>query len=293
LHTFFHPKTSWSESFRAIRTALFFSNQRCDSKVIQVTSAVPGEGKSTIACNLAISIAQSGKSVLLIDADLRRPRVSQIVGIECERGFAWLLDEMKEREIRSSDDVTDLLGEVVHETPTENLSVIVAGDRPQDPAEMLASSRLDLFLECVRDRFDLIIIDTPPLLAVTDPSNVAPRVDSVLMVIRLNKNARPNAARAIRMLETLEANVTGVIVNGVGSRHAGRYGAYDGRDGYYNGGYYKYGAGYSYGSGGSGRFSEYYEDSVPGTAVRRTKRLTTTTKNGTTVATVDTTTTDT
>tara|TARA_R110002049_G_scaffold4601_4_gene31847 strand:- start:73958 stop:76519 length:2562 start_codon:yes stop_codon:yes gene_type:complete len=272
LHTFFHPKTSWSESFRAIRTALFFSNQRLDSKVMQVTSSVPGEGKSMIACNLAVSIAQSGKSVLLVDADLRRPRVDQVVGIDSERGLAWLLDEMKDREITASEEVADLLGEVVHETPTENLSVIVAGDRPHDPAEMLASSRLDRFLDCVRDRFDLIIIDTPPLLAVTDPSNVAPRVDTVLMVIRLNKGARPNAARAIRMLETLEANVAGVIVNGVGSRRAGRYGAHDGRDGYYNGGYYKYAAGYSYGSDGSGRFSEYYEDQVPGATIRKIKR---------------------
>jgi len=260
LHTFFHPKTSLAEGFRAIRTALFFSNQKGDHKILQVTSAIPGEGKTTVASNLAVSIAQSGKSVLLIDADLRRPRVETVMGIECEQGLAWILDEMKRTGVSTSAGVGELLGEVIHDTAVENLSVITAGDPPDDPAELLASSRMDRLMEAVRSRFDLVIIDTPPLLAVTDPSNVAPRVDSVLMVVRLNKGARPNAARAMRMLETLEANVVGVVVNGVGSRHAGRYGYYDGRDGYYNGSYYKYGNGYSYGSNIGGRFSEYYDD---------------------------------
>ncbi|HBJ37220.1 MAG TPA: hypothetical protein DDZ51_21185, partial [Planctomycetaceae bacterium] len=109
--------------------------------------------------------------------------------------------------------------------------------------------------------FDLVIIDSPPLLAVTDPSTLASRVDGVLLVVRLKKNAKPAAARASRMLETLEANVIGVVVNGVGSRAARAYGKYADADGHQNSGrVYQYGYGYSYGSYSYGQYDAYYND---------------------------------
>lgn len=263
LCTFLKGKSRQAEAFKAIRTALYFSNQGGNLKVLQVTSATPSDGKSTVAGNIAISVAQSGKNVLLIDADLRRPRVEKLFGMESERGLAWLLETLPRHATKN--DVYEMLGEALQESEVPNLSVMGAGQRPDNPAELLSSSDFDLMLDALRDKFDMIVIDTPPLLAVTDPSNVAPRVDGVIMVVRLKKNVKPLAAQAARILETLGAKTIGVVVNGVGGRKARGYGKYGEKDGYYNRGYYyKYGYGYSYGSGyGYGydkKYNEYYED---------------------------------
>jgi capsular exopolysaccharide synthesis family protein len=260
LCTFFRSKSINSEAYRAIRTALFFSNQGHGQQVLQVTSAVPADGKTTIAANIAISMAQMGKNVLLLDADLRRPQVAKLFGIEAElgKGLATLLDQMPAKGTVPA----EMLKEVIHATEVPNLSLMPAGRRPENPAELLSSDRFDHLMEELRTRFDIIIVDSPPLLAVSDPSNIAPRVDGVLFVIRLRKNARPLAAQAARVLETLESKVIGVIINGIGSREAGEYGKYVRRDGYFNRGrYYKYGYGYTYGySYGEGEYGEYYRE---------------------------------
>lgn len=259
LVSFYRPKSSSSEAFKAIRTAVYFSNRSGDYKVIQITSPTPGDGKSTVAANLAITMAQSGKSVLLIDTDLRRPRVQKLFGIEQEQGLAWLLDQLPKMPTREQ--VKERLGEVITESDVDNLSVIGAGARPDNPSELLSSSRFDATINTLRGLFDIVIIDSPPLLAVTDPSTVASRVDAVMLVVRIRKIVKPLAARASRMLETLEANVVGTIINGVGSREAKGYGKYADTDGYYNRGrYYQYGYGYSYGSYDYGKYKEYYAD---------------------------------
>jgi capsular exopolysaccharide synthesis family protein len=259
LISYYRPKSQSSEAFKALRTALYFSNRSSDYKVLQVTSPTPGDGKSTVAANLAISMAQSGKSVVLIDSDLRRPRVQKLFGIENEKGLAWLLTQLPKNP--TPELVKELLAEVIVESCSDNLSIIGAGDRPDNPSELLSSVQFDVVMTVLRDLFDLVIVDSPPLLAVTDPSTLASRVDGVLLVVRLKKNAKPVAARASRMLETLEANVIGVVVNGVGSRSAKGYGKYADTDGYYNRGrYYQYGYGYSYGSYSYGKYDEYYSD---------------------------------
>jgi capsular exopolysaccharide synthesis family protein len=259
LISFYRPKCQTSEAFKGLRTALYFSNRSFDYKVLQVTSPTPGDGKSTVAANLAISMAQSGKSVILIDSDLRRPRVQKLFGIENEKGLAWLLAQLPKNP--SPEQVKELLGEVIVESSSDNLSIIGAGSRPDNPSELLSSSQFDAVMSVLKELFDLVMIDSPPLLAVTDPSTLASRVDGVLLVVRLKKNAKPAAARASRMLETLEANVIGVVVNGVGSRAAKGYGKYADADGYYNRGrYYQYGYGYSYGSYSYGKYDEYYSD---------------------------------
>lgn len=259
LISYFRPKSSSSETFRAIRTALYFSNRSGRHKVIQVTSPTPGDGKSTIASNLAVTMAQSGKSVLLLDTDLRRPRVQKVFGMDHECGLAWLLEQLPKSP--TTEQIRALVGEVTRETEIDNLTVIGAGARPDNPSELLSSSRFDALLTALRGLFDVIIIDSPPLLAVTDPSTIASRVDAVMLVIRVRKNVKPLAARAARMLETLEANVIGVVVNGVGSREARGYGKSADSDGYYNRGEaYQYGYGYTYGSNVEGRYNEYYSD---------------------------------
>ncbi|MGB0600291.1 MAG: polysaccharide biosynthesis tyrosine autokinase [Rubripirellula sp.] len=258
LHTFHRPKNWVSEAYKALRTALFFSDQGGDSKVLLVTSAAPSEGKSTIAGNIAITIAQSGKSVLLVDADLRRPNVGKLFGIEAEKGLAWAVTELAANKEKGAG--FSIIAEAIQQSEMENISIIPAGEKVENPAEILTSTSLETFIDLVRNRFDMVIIDSPPLLAVTDPSNIAPRVDGVIMVVRLGKQTRPRAAQAHGMLETLGANLVGIVVNGVGAKEAGYYGRYGSRDGYYNGGFYRNGYGYSYGySYQYGEYDEYYE----------------------------------
>ena len=251
------PYGRTAEGFNAIRTALLFSEAARGNQIIQVTSAAPGAGKSTVSANLAVSIARSGKSVLLLDADLRRPNIQQLFGLRGDRGLGWLLETMTESDCR--EDVAEVLGEVIQDGPVGNLSIISAGKCLENPSELFASDRISVLLEVLRDKFDLVIIDSPPMLAVTDPSSLAPRVDAVLLVVRSELNDRVQAARATDMLATLNANVIGVIVNGIDENGGAGYRIYPTtgklssrssslRDG----------AGYSY---GSGDFSEYYSQS--------------------------------
>jgi polysaccharide biosynthesis transport protein len=245
--TYHRPKSQVSEAFRAVRTSLFFNTQGKQHSVIQITSPTPGDGKSTLASNLAVSIAQSGKRVLLVDADMRRPRQATTFGITAKTGFATVLTG--ESDWR----------EVLYDCPEiEGLTVMPCGAKPNNPAELSSSPQVKELIEEMRHEFDFVIIDTPPLLAVTDACPIAARVDGVILCIRIKKNVRVSAERATEMLSNLGANCIGLVVNGVGAQSGYgsqyTYGAY--RAGYsYNG--YGYGYGYGYGAG------KYYEDDKP------------------------------
>ncbi|MEZ6092687.1 MAG: polysaccharide biosynthesis tyrosine autokinase [Pirellulaceae bacterium] len=238
--TYHRPKSQVSEAFRAVRTALFFNAQGKKSSIIQVTSPTPGDGKSTTAANLAVSIAQSGKRVLLVDGDMRRPRVGAIFGIDSKEGFATVLSG------------ESLWKDVVFDCEEiEGLSIMPCGLKPSNPAELATSPHVRQLLEQMRAEFDFVVIDTPPLLAVTDPCPIATRVDGVVMTMRIKKNVRVSAERAVEVLRNLGANIVGVVVNGVGAQSGYgsqyTYGAY--RSGY---SYSGYGYGYGYGN--------YYEE---------------------------------
>ncbi|TWU47517.1 Tyrosine-protein kinase YwqD [Rubripirellula tenax] len=274
LVTFFNGKGQKAEAFRAIRTAIYFSNQSGNNQVLQMTSSTPSDGKSTIAANVAVAIAQSGRKVLLLDGDLRRPRVGKLLGIESEIGTAWAIEQCGP----GSTDSNVAIDAAIHPSLVANLSVMTAGERPDNPSELLSSPNFDRLLSVLRTKFDMIIVDTPPLLAVSDPANLASRVDGVLLVVRLRKNIKPAVAQASRMLETLEANVLGIIVNGVGSRAARGYGKYSGSEGEYNyGSSYQYGYGYSYGytygyTDGN-KNNSYYEEEPTGRKKAKAKKL--------------------
>lgn len=217
--TCFHrPKSSAAEAYRSIRTALYFGTRGQEHKVIQVTSADAGDGKTTLVCNLAVSLAQSGKQVCLLDGDFRRSRLHEMFGIDKPIGISSVMAGKVE------------LSDAIYATGVENLSLLPCGPRPSNPSELLTSERFKELLDVLRTKFDIILIDTPPLLAVTDPSAVAPRVDSVLLVMRITKHVRPNALRAKQVLDALGANVLGVVVNGVevraGYGHDGDYRRY-------------------------------------------------------------------
>jgi capsular exopolysaccharide synthesis family protein len=192
--------------------------------VIQVTSPEMGDGKTTLAANLAVSIAQSGKSIILIDADFRRPRIHKLFGLSPERGLASVINEPQTE-----------INDVICPSGIPGLSILPCGPIPDNPAELLTQNRFKELLDYIRERYDFVVIDTPPLLKVTDPCVVVRRVDGVLLTIRISKNARPQAQRAKEILATLGANVFGVVVNGVDRSGAYGYG--------YNYGYH---TGYGY-----------------------------------------------
>ncbi len=201
LCAYHRSRSAEAEAFRAVRTALYFSSAG-EHKVLQITSPGTGEGKSLLAANLAVSMAQSGKRVLLIDADMRKPRVHKLFGVQAERGLSSVL--------RGEADPP----EAVQEGPVPGLWLLPCGPLPSNPSELLSAPRFEELLNLLRDQYDFVLVDTPPLLSVTDPGAVAPRVDGVLLTVRLARKGRPAAERAKEVLGTLGANIVGVVVNG-------------------------------------------------------------------------------
>lgn len=208
LATVHSPMSPEAEAYRGVRTALFFSTHGERHKVIQVTSPNMGDGKTTLIINLAVSIAQSGRKVLLVDADLRRPRVHRAFGVVGRVGLAEVLTGTAE------------LDEAIQVTAVPNLSVLPCGRRPNNPAELLTAPAFEDALDDLRAAYDYVLVDSPPLLAVSDPCIVAPRVDGLILTIRIAKNGRPAAERARDLLTGLKVNCIGVVVNGVGKQGA-------------------------------------------------------------------------
>jgi capsular exopolysaccharide synthesis family protein len=251
LCTYHRPKSTYSEGYRAVRTALNFGIRGEGHKVIQITSPDPGDGKSTLSGNLAVCMAQSGRRVLLVDADFRRPRVHKLFGVEPGMGMSSVIQGTAE------------LPEAIVPTDVDNLFLLPCGPRPSNPSELLSSTRFSELIHLLREQYDIVLIDTPPVLAVTDPCVVAPRVDGVVMLIRITKHVRPHAKRALESLESLGANLIGIVVNGVGGNRPGMgygFGSQYGSRYATNSGYYD---SYSYNYGG---YQEYYTDEsdVPG-----------------------------
>jgi polysaccharide biosynthesis transport protein len=215
LCTHYRSRSVDAEAYRAVRTALYFSTQGGGHNLIQVTSPDMGDGKSTLITNLAVSIAQSGKRIVLVDADLRRPRLHKMLGLPANlTGLAAVISGTVE------------LREAVQQTAIPGLFVLPCGPLPPNPAELLTSPCFKAVLEDLRAQYDFVLVDTPPLLVVTDPCVVAPRVDGVVLAMRMSKKSRPKAERAKEILATLGVKVLGVVVNGVTpNKNSGSYGA--------------------------------------------------------------------
>lgn len=219
LSSLYHPMSREAEAYRSVRTALYFNSREGGHTVIQVTSPDMGDGKTTLIANLAVSIAQSEKKIILIDADFRRPRLHKLFKLSAKQGLASVMSGDAE------------INDVVQPTPIPGLFVLPCGPIPPNPAELLTLPRFEELLAYLREKYDFVLIDTPPLLAVTDPCVVVPHVDGVILTVRISKNARPHATRAKEILATLGANVIGVVVNGVGADAKG-YGYQGYRYGY-------------------------------------------------------------
>ena len=216
----FAPKSRLAESYRAIRTNLAFACLERDVKSIVVTSSTPQEGKTTSIVNLAITLAQGGSRVLLIEGDLRKPMVSRMFGIDHAPGLTdVLLGNYEWRKVTRT--ISDLMtgtmsmAEILATPGIENLHIIASGTIPPNPAEIVYSKALDGFMQQVRAEYDYVLIDAPPLLAATDAALLATKADAVVMVYRVGKIPRGVLKRAKAQLDNVKAKVIGVILNGM------------------------------------------------------------------------------
>ncbi|MCL2348777.1 MAG: polysaccharide biosynthesis tyrosine autokinase [Planctomycetaceae bacterium] len=261
--TFHRPKSQEAETFRGLRTSLLVGLKMVEHSVLQVTSTNPHDGKTTVATNLAVSVANSRRRVLLIDCDLRSPNLHSIFGIVNGVGLSNYLYGEKTFE------------EVLLATPVENLTLVTAGTSRTNPAEMLSSLAFKKFLQEAREKYDLVVLDTPPVLAVSDACIMASEVDGVLMTVRITKNGRPAVLHATHLLREVGAVLCGVVINNFRSHRF--YNAVGGQSGYGSYGYdysYGYGYGYSYGySYGSDSDSSSRKSSQNPAAVKQEKTV--------------------
>lgn len=190
-----------AESFRQLRTNLQFANVTGQAKSILMSSSLPGEGKSTTATNLALALAQAGQTVCLIDADLRRPMVSEYLGLDRNAGLTTALVGQA--------DVMDLL----QPWGVDPLYVLTSGQIPPNPSELLGSKQMRLILERLEESFDAIIIDAPPLLPVTDAAVLAQHVGGVVLVVGVQKLKRHDLEKTLGTLDLVKAQVLGVVLN--------------------------------------------------------------------------------
>ena len=241
LTAFEKPHAPVAEAFRSIRTALTFTRMGAQSHQFVITSALASEGKTFVSVNVALALAQSGKKVLLVDADLRRPRIHRVFRAASSPGLSNLL--AGEGEIA--------LDQAIRPSPAVNLSFMPSGPIPRNPAELLDGPRMVELIRALSERFDYVIYDTSPAINVTDAVVLARHVHGALLVVRSFATDRAAASHARELLTESGARLLGVIINGVDAPPAiyGRYG-----------GYY---AGYS-------SYARYYGEAAPAEAAAAT-----------------------
>jgi capsular exopolysaccharide synthesis family protein len=211
--------SSFAEAFRAVRTNVLFSGNGNHARSLVITSTGPGEGKTLVATNLATGLAMAGQRVLLIDADMRRPRVHEVFDIKPEPGLADLI-----------------VGSIKTATATQpstvtNLWIIPAGGVRPNPAELLSSPRFQVFVKALSRQFDWVIIDSPPIMPVTDASIIAHVAEAVLFVVGSEIATLAATVRALEQLDTTKANFIGAVLNGVNlQRNSFFYSPYYKRD---------------------------------------------------------------
>ena len=198
------PRSPPAEAFRTLRTNIQYSSVDKPIKHILVTGANPQCGKSTVAANLAVTMARSGKTVLLIDADMRRPTQHDIFDINSEPGLSSLIF----KEVLTLD-------EVMHKSAHNNLRVLPSGPIPPYPAEMLASDRMKRLTKHFAEKFDYLIYDSPPVIAVTDAALLSNLTDGTLIVLDYGRVTRDEAVEALEQLHKVQANVIGTVINGM------------------------------------------------------------------------------
>ncbi len=197
----YDPKSPISEQYRTIRTNILYSSIDEEIRSILVTSSGPGEGKSTTTANLAVVIAQQGKTVLLVDADLRKPTVHYTFNLNNTLGLTSILANH-----------TSLM-EVVHQYEEKNLYILPSGPIPPNPSELLGSRAMNHFLEKALEEFDIVIFDTPPVLAVTDALVLANICQGSILVVSSGKTDKEAIVKTKEQLESSAGKILGVVLN--------------------------------------------------------------------------------
>lgn len=205
------PRGAPAEAIRRLRTNLQFIGVAGQSRSIVVSSSVPGEGKSTAAINLAVSVADSGAKVLLIDADLRRPSVADYLGLEGRVGLTTVL-------IGKAG-----LQDVVQPFADTTLDILAAGQVPPNPSELLGSPAMKALLTAAAECYDMVLIDSPPVLPVTDAAVLGRQVDGALIVVGMDRIHRPQLRDTLESLDTAGCSVLGLVINKIARREVGAY----------------------------------------------------------------------
>jgi capsular exopolysaccharide synthesis family protein len=229
-----HPQSNAAEGFRTIRATISLTHKPEKFRILAVTSTIPSEGKSLVASNLAIVTAQTGLKTLLIDADMRRPSVHKAFQLHSPNGLSSYLSAE-----------TDRVEPIIHTSEVPNLDVICCGSVPTNPSELIGSKRMGEFLTLLRGRYDRIILDCPPISAVSDPLILAAMTDGVVFVTKFNKIRREHARKSVQRLQNAGIHIVGTVLNDID---------FEGKDSYYYSYYYYQNRYYSshYRPGGSG-----------------------------------------
>ncbi|MGP7818735.1 CpsD/CapB family tyrosine-protein kinase [Niallia sp. 01092] len=195
------PRSPISEQYRTIRTNILFSSVDKEIRTIMVTSTGPGEGKSTTAANLAVVFAQQGKTVLLVDADLRKPTVHYTFNLINTTGLTSVLTNQVS------------LKEAIHINDENNLYILPSGPIPPNPSELLGSRAMQYFMEQALEEFDMILFDTPPVLAVTDAQILANECDGSVLVVSSGKTEKDGLLKTKELLSASKGKILGVVLN--------------------------------------------------------------------------------
>ena len=201
LITLEQKKSPISEAYRTLRTNVQFTCVDLDTRKIMITSPGPREGKSTTVANLAVSMAQAGKTVLVLDADLRNPTQHKFFGLDNAQGLSVAL-------------VQDLdFQQYIRETAVPGVMVLTGGPIPPNPAELVGSKRMKRLMQEVSEQYDMVLIDTPPIVAVTDAAILAQEVDGVILVLAAGEVSKDFAQRAKELLDKVGAKILGAVLN--------------------------------------------------------------------------------
>ena len=220
-------RSSLAEAYRQLRTSVLLSTAGHAPKTLLVTSSVPSEGKTTTAVNTAISLSQTGAKVLVIDADMRRPRLHNIFEIENRQGLSSILSsESNEAEILS----------MITQHEDGNLYLLTSGPVPPNPAELIGSDQMRRLIGTLEDTFTHIVIDSPPIASFTDGVLIAAMVDGVLLVVHAGKSSRGIVRRSKQLLQEVGAKIFGVVLNNANLRSQDGYYYYQS---YYHQSYYR------------------------------------------------------
>lgn len=214
LITITNPKSPVSEAYRTLRTNVQFSSFDKKVQVMIITSAGPGEGKSTTSSNLAVVMAEAGHKTIIIDCDQRKPKLHKIFKLSNSTGLSNLLAGEAE------------FNDAVKESGIENLQVLTSGLKPPNPSELLGSAKMHNFIETLRGIYDYIILDTPPILMVTDAQLLSRYADGCLLVVSSGEAEKEAVLKGKELLEKVNAKVLGVVLNNVEVSGKGYYGYY-------------------------------------------------------------------